>query len=142
MGKAANQVKAFKSKVQKRFRFIARTAALAVNNRAQVTVFEGGRMRVDTGFLVGSNAGAVGERPRGPVRGEKDRKYPIGTYTGIPVAVALLQWEPNEQTPFYVGWTANYARFREANDGFLRGALEMWGVEVKKAVAQARAGGI
>lgn len=142
MGKASDQVRAFKNKVHKRYRAIARTAVLETNNLAQVTVGEGGRLRVLTGFLRASNAGASGARPSGPTRGEKDKNYPVGSYVGEPVAVALLGWDPISQEPFFVGWTANYARYREAHDGFMRGAVEMWPETVKKARKKVRAGGI
>lgn len=134
----ADQVAASVRKFKRRYRATARGAIQKTNSIAQETVFEGGRMRIKTGFLRASNSGAVGQMPRGPVRGEKDGKYAVGSFVGTPVSTALLSWEPLLQVPFYVGWTANYARLREANDGFLREAVGQWGETVRQVGEDAR----
>ena len=156
MGKFEDQVNKFARKYEARLRAVARTAvqdtiAIAQEvgmppNAAQGAVSVGGvlgggggRMRVDTGFLRASIQAALNAMPSGPSTNEGThggkKKYPIGKQAaGEPVAVTLLQWDPNKSGKIFVGWTAEYARHREAQDGFLRGAVEKWDATVYKAV--------
>jgi hypothetical protein len=157
MGKFENQITQFARKYEKRYRAIAKTAVQDTISMAQrvgvseamkkkaasvaVSVQGGGRMRVDTGFLRASIQAALHGMPRGPTQNEGNQKYPVGSQvTGQNVTAVLLQWNPNDGTTFFVGWTANYARYREAKDGFLRGAIEKWDQTVYKAVAKVGAG--
>lgn len=136
------QVNRFRRKYQARLRVVARTAVQTTLSQAQRTVPEGGRMRIDTGFLRASLQAALGSMPRGPSEniggyGGK-RKYPLGMQAhGLPVAAVLLKWEPG-QDDLYAGWTASYARPREYHDGFLRGAVENWKTNVKTATLAAQ----
>ena len=102
---------------------------------AQKPLLAGGRMRIKTGFLRASILANIGSLPIGPTSNPDQNKYsgPIGE----PVAATLLRWDPNTGDAIYVGWTANYARYREAHDGFMRGALEVWDHTVSKAVKKA-----
>jgi len=95
-------------------------------------------MRFDTGFLRASIQAALGTMPSGPTTNEGGRTFSEGQQVaGEPVSVTLLRWEPGRDTLF-VGWTANYARFREAKDGFLRGAVELWPRTVDAAAKRVR----
>ena len=126
-----DQVADFTKKYKKRMRATARLSVEKTAEMANVPTAKGGRMRVDTGFLRSSIAARVGGMPSGPSSGD-------GPTAGTPIAVTLLQWEPDEGK-VYVGWTANYARPREYRDGFMRGAVEKWPQTVDAVVRQVKA---
>ncbi len=144
MGKFAGQVRSFGKKFEAGYRATARTAVQETISRAQRTRGEGGDMRVDTGFLRASIQAALHNMPSGPVTGGDHpgtTKTPIiSQFAGTAVSAVLLRWDPLMQTSLFVGWTANYARHREAQDGFLQGAVEIWDQTVDNAARQVRAG--
>ncbi len=144
MGKFEDQINKFARKYEARLKLIAQISVQDTVSMAQKTRPEGGRMLIDTGFLRASVQAGVGQMPSGPTRGKKGAKkgeYAIGTQvTGEPVSVTLLRWDPNKSIPVFIGWTANYARHREAQDGFLRGAVEKWDQIVFKAVKKVEIG--
>lgn len=110
---------------------VAKTAVDYVVDDAQMTVAKGGRMRVDTGFLRSSIAAALGTMPSGPsVRGAD----PMGDAGQVGLMVA--RWDV--KTPLYIGWTANYAIYRESYDGFMEAALQNWPQHVGRAINEAR----
>lgn len=135
----AEQIAAFNDKYQARLRVTAQESVQEVVSVAQRTIYEGGRMRIKTGFLRASIQAALGTMPAGPSDNPRDINFPVGMQaSGSPVSVTLLRWDINTGTPIYVGWTANYARHREAFDGFLRGALEQWDAIVEKNAKRVR----
>lgn len=135
----AQQVAAFSDKLDKRLRATARSSVQDTVEMAQKPLNAGGRMRVDTGFLRASIQAAIGHMPSGPTKRGEDQNYPNGTQVaGEPVSVTLLKWDPADGQHLFVGWTANYARFREYQDGFLRGATEQWAETVRKAAKRVR----
>ncbi len=136
--KFSKAIEKFALDAEKRYRAIARTAAQAVVKNAQKTVGEGGRMRIDTGFLRASIAAAVGQMPSGPSANDRDETYSVGSYVGENPAATFLRWDPNKGEILYIGWTANYARYREAHDHFLKLAVQRWDQEVAKAAKSIR----
>lgn len=82
---------------------------------------KGGRMRVDTGFLRASGQASLNGMPQGPIRGDKDK-----TYTWKDGVILAMVDGMAIGATFYFGWTAEYAKYREAYDGFLEGALMKW----------------
>lgn len=141
MGKFSAQVGAFSEKFERRYRATARTAVQDTIAMAQRTRGEGGRMRVDTGFLRASIQAALHNMPSGPTTNDRGEQFRVGAQVaGEPVAATLLKWDPLTRTTLFVGWTANYARHREAQDGFLQGAAELWDQTVDKAAKRAEAG--
>lgn len=135
----AQQVAAFADKYDKRLRASARYAVQETVEMAQKPLRAGGRMRIDTGFLRASIQAAIGYMPAGPVVNELEQNYPDGTQVaGDPVSVTLLKWTPFDGQHLFIGWTANYARYREYEDGFLRGATEQWDATVKAAVKRVK----
>lgn len=101
-----------------------------VVNAAQLPTGKGGRMRVDTGFLRASGQMTLNGFPTGPIRGDDDATkyfYDDGERPGSEVTpVALILARASLGTDIYFGWTANYARYRESQDGFLRLAAQRW----------------
>ena len=79
---------------------------------------KGGRMRVDTAFLRNSLFVSLSGMPSGPSRGDDGNLEPLEfslEMSGLALGDTI-----------YAGWTANYARWREYEDGFMRGAAENW----------------
>lgn len=108
---------------------------------AQKTTLNGGKMRVDTGFLRRSGAGSLEGMPVGAGRGRKRGAQD-------PASGVLPEYKYDEQQDFltvilnkmkigdvfYWGWTATYAKYREAYDGFLETSLQNWQGYVDKSV--------
>lgn len=97
----------------------------------QIPLAKGGKMHVKTGFLRTSGIGAIGSMPRGPGRGD-----PNGRYNWEPGALAAVLAKLKLGDNFYWGWTANYALYREAYDGFMEASLMKWQQFVDKSVAE------
>ena len=135
MGKFSDQIKSRVSTYDRRARTTARKAMEMTVNDMMTLRSQGGRLRLDTGFLANSAGASIGQIPTGP------SESPGGTITtqltGLPLPVALLQWQPGQT--FYWGFTANYSRFRESEDGFVRGAAEKWQGNVRDAARDAKA---
>ena len=132
----------FGQRYQARLRAVARESVQDVIEIAQTPTGDGGRMRIDTGFLRASIQAALHAMPSGPTLPKKGAKK--GEYTrqaaGEPVAVALLRWDPNTNDRLFVGWTADYARARDAHDSYLTGAVELGDQIVKRAAKKAAVG--
>jgi hypothetical protein len=100
-----------------------------------------GKMRVDTGFLRSSGTSAINQIPKGESRGRERKKGEVGVlaeYAGyerkisqeLQVTLARLKLGDT----FNYGWTAYYAKYREAYDGFLESAVQKWQTIVDNAV--------
>jgi hypothetical protein len=113
-----------------RLNAVMRQAISAVVDDAQTPVAKGGKMRIDTGFLRSSGVASLNAAPRGIARGEKNRTY---TWDGESLNKILAKMIIGDA--FYFGWTAHYAKYREAHDGFLESALQKWQSHVDKATA-------
>lgn len=110
--------------VERRVTAVFRNATKRVINEAQRPRAKGGRMPVQTGFLRNSGRAGTGNLPKGPIRGNKGRSYDWEKMSQAEV-MALIDNTPVGEKIFF-GWTAIYARRREYEDGFLRGAMEQW----------------
>lgn len=106
---------------------------------AQTPQGKGGRMRVDTGFLRASGAASLSGMPAGPSRNESGAPVasPERFREDASVAVAIANLSIGET--IYFGWTADYARYREYQDGFLRLATQRWQATVDEVVKEANA---
>lgn len=92
---------------------------------------EGGKMKVDTGFLRSTGSGALNALPRGESEGRKRNPGEIGVlpeyadYDFKPSLQALLiKMKPEDM--LYWGWSANYAAIREFYDVFIVSACQNW----------------
>ena len=147
---------------QRRIEAVVKTAAQSVATESNKAVGAGGQMRVDTGFLRASQAGQVGSMPSGETAPDKataakdkataakdkataakhskardaERKK-AQAVAANEVSFKLLAWDLKD--PFYIGWTANYARYREMHDGFLKTQTQNWQKHVDAAAAKAKA---
>lgn len=116
-------IEKFADKAQARTLAVAQMSIQNVIDDAQLSVAKGGRMRVDTGFLRASGTASLNGMPSGPVRG--DSKIPdFYSPDSQSVTLTLAQFKLGQT--FWFGWTANYARAREAKDAFLRLAAQRW----------------
>lgn len=100
---------------------------------AQTPEAKGGKMKVDTGFLRASGQLSLTGMPSGPVRGADGQNYDYNPTTTITV----LNGYKSGDTLFF-GWTAEYAIYREAYDGFLISAIQNWQKIVDRNTAALR----
>lgn len=128
---------------ENRMILVLRDAVSNIIDDAQKPVAKGGKMRVDTGFLRSSGVAELNKIPSGLGRGRARKPGEIGvlpeyTYDESkgPVNVVLARLKVGDT--FFFGWTANYAKYREAYDGFLETALQNWQSHVDKAVEKLR----
>lgn len=124
---------------EKRLVLVMKQSLINAINEMQTPVAKGGKMRVDTGFLRASGQASLTGVPTGPSIKPKDatkgkiddgeKKYPQTEAT-----IGQLQFG----ITFYFGWTANYARYREAYDGFMYATVQNWQKIVDDVVAEAK----
>ncbi len=124
---------------EKRMLMVMKQSLLNAINEANTPVAKGGKMRVDTGFLRASGQASLNGVPNGPsmkpkdaVKGQYDdgnRKYPE-----IETTIGQMQFG----STLFFGWTANYAIYREARDGFLYSTVQNWQRIVDAVVAEAK----
>ena len=137
MGTFSAKVEAMTKKYQMQMRVVMRDSVQTTVKMAQEIAKEGGRMRVKTGFLRASVGASIGQMPSGTsINPDPTADEVVFKVDGKAVAATLLRWQPGET--LYVGWTANYARPREARDGFLRGAVERWDETVDLTVIKTK----
>lgn len=135
----AAQVASWADKVEGAAEAIFKEAAQAVVEEMQTPVSEGGRMRVDTGFLRNSLMASTAAMPaivpgKGPADGATygfDMGQVEATIAGADLGQTL-----------YFGYTAGYAAYREygangeAGDAFVRLAVQRWPAIVNQKAAE------
>jgi hypothetical protein len=97
----------------------------------QVTIYNGGKMRVDTGFLRASGAARLGGLPVGASENPGKISH---NWDGANLELTLGQMQLGDA--FYWGWTAKYAKYREVYDGFMESALQNWQNRINSSVAK------
>lgn len=102
-------------------------------NEMQTPVAKGGKMRVDTGFLRASGQASLNGMPSGPSRPTKGGVF---DYQGGKTEATIGGMEFG--AVLYWAWSANYAAYREAYDGFMYSTLQNWQQIVDKVVAEAK----
>lgn len=116
--------------------FVMRDSIQEMVEDMQTPRSRGGRMRVDTGFLRASGIANLGSIPIGLSKNPYNhKKKEIGE---------IYKWESASFTNilknmklgdiFFFGWTANYAKHREAYDGFMEASLQNWQGYVNSAI--------
>lgn len=106
-------------------------------NDVQTPTAKGGRMRVDTGFLRASGQASLNGMPTGPSQKPSgEAKYDDGS--DVPTSVVLTIAKMKLGESIWFGWTANYAKYREAHDAFLRLGVQRWQQIVDKNVIELR----
>lgn len=114
---------------------VVQDAAQEMAIDANTPVAKGGRLRVDTGFLRNSIAARVGSLPQGP--NLKPDGYSKPSWDSSAVTSVIMSMELGQK--LYIGWSAEYAIYRENQDGFARLAAMSWPQYVAKATAKIKA---
>lgn len=134
--KFSAQVDAIILKTDKRMIAMVRESTARTIEIAQRPVAKGGKMRVDTGFLRVSGQLSFTGMPTGPVRGDPRPPDTEGPTYPDPEAVELKLAGYKLGFTIFFGWTANYARARNAYDGFLDDAVAQWPKTVADVVEE------
>ena len=143
----AAQVKEWADKVPEAIEAVRNDSAQEVVEIMQTPTAEGGKMRVDTGFLRASLLGSTSAMPRidpnrKPRKRNKDETGVIYPNEGE-VIEATIAGADLEDT-LYFGYTAAYAGAREYGargqppDAFVRSAAQKWPQIVEKNVKSVR----
>lgn len=127
------KVDAWIGKSRQRMLAVFRSSVQQVINDAQLPAAKGGNMRVDTGFLRASGAASLTGVPSGPSRADAS-----GSFEYDAGSVDLVILGAGLRDTIWFGWTAQYARAREKEDGFLRLAAQGWQQAVFSSVAKVK----
>lgn len=124
---------------EKRMLMVMKQSLINAINEMQTPVSKGGKMRVDTGFLRASAQASLNGVPNGPSMKPKDAtkgQYDDGSrkYPEIEATIGQMQFG----STLFFGWTANYAKYREAYDGFAYSTIQRWQQIVDAVVAEAK----
>lgn len=126
-------------RTEQRLLNVVAVSIMELVNEAQTPTVQGGKMRVDTGFLRSSGISSLNTPPVGASVGRKRNKGETGflyQWDGEAIGVTLAKMKIGDT--FYFGWTAKYAKYREAFDGFLESAVQKWQNIVDQKVATYR----
>lgn len=124
------KVEKWVAKSERRALAVFKESTQRVLEQASVPTAKGGRMRVDTGFLRDSLDSSLSGMPVGPSRREEG--HPPKDDADDAIARAKMG------DTIYAGWTAEYARPREAYDGFAEAAAQDWDKIVRETVREAK----
>lgn len=103
-------------------------------NEAQTPTYKGGNMRVDTGFLRNSGKAQINSVPSGASENTGER---LSDWDNTNTVLTINNAKLGDS--IYFGWTANYARYRENKDGFVRLAAQNWNRTVQQVVRDLKA---
>jgi hypothetical protein len=117
----------------KRMNLVMKQSLQNTINEMQTPTSKGGKMRMDTGFLRASGQSSLNGMPTGPSRKPAEGQFDW-TASDTTATIGKMKFG----STFFWGWTANYARVREAYDGFRDSALQNWQQTVDKVVADAK----
>ena len=128
---------------EKRMNLVMQQSLLNAINEMQVPVAKGGKMRVDTGFLRASGQSSLNGAPTGPSIFPKEHEHLRGQHLGTLDTFKIADTEVTIGkmkfgSTFFWGWTANYAKYREAYDGFMYSVIQNWQQIVNKVVNEAK----
>lgn len=119
---------------EKRLTLVMQQSLLNAVNEMQTPTAKGGRMRVDTGFLRASGQSSLNGMPTGPSRNMNGQTNIIWNENQTELVIAKLTFG----STFFFGWTANYAKYRNAFDGFLDVTVQRWQQIVDNVVNEAK----
>jgi len=111
---------------------VYRQAAQETIKEAQTPTAKGGRMRVRTGFLINSGIAELNSIPSG--ESEPPEGYMKAGWDPQPMVLTINKATLQDRIVF--GWVANYAIFREAQDAFLRLAVQNWPQTVNRVAKE------
>lgn len=117
-------IQKFVTKSDERLLAVMRGSLRDMVNDMQTTVREGGRMRVDTGFLWNSGGASLDGYPTGVSKRPEDAIAGQYAWNVSSLDAVLLNMKLGDT--FFWGWVAEYAPVRETYDGFMDTALQNW----------------
>lgn len=123
-------MKDWKIKTEKAIELVVKASAQDISNEMVLSVNEGGRMRVDTGFLRNSLVGSTDAMPRIDPGANPSDDAEKNSYPNPDVSMVILGADISR--PIYLGFTAAYAVHREYGhngvppDAFVRMASLKW----------------
>lgn len=129
-GTFEQQVKNITKRTQELLLAAVKNTIRKVVEEAQTPVREGGKMRVDTGFMRWSGTATLNEIPagltKGRLRGKGEQgvlpEYAMKDKGGKMLNECLVNMKIGDT--FYFGWTAEYAPHWEMYDGFMISAVK------------------
>jgi len=124
---ATATVSKFIGKTERRTEAIVKQSVQDLIEFVQLPTGKGGRMRIDTGFLRSTGQASLTGMPTGPSRPTSDEKVFYDDGSGeVPDTVILTIVRFKLGDRIWFGWTANYAKYREGHDAFLRLGVQNW----------------
>ena len=130
------QVDRIVANTEKRVDLVMKQSLMKSINEMQLADKKGGKMRVDTGFLRASGQPSLTGMPSGPNIKPKDAQPGQYDWADKQVQATIAGMETG--ATFFWGWTANYAKYREAYDGFMHTVLQKWQQTVDGVIAEAK----
>lgn len=134
MASFSQQLDAWTRQTSARVEAVFKTAVQDLATEMLTPVGKGGRLRVDTGFLLNSFSAAVNSIPRG--ESERPTGYRATDFDMMPITAAILSAKIGDR--IVIGTAASYAVYREAQDGFLRIPVQNWQQIVDNAVRKVK----
>lgn len=122
-------IKDWRVKTEMVIRAVVQESLQSLVDEVQTPRAKGGRMPVDTGFLINSGHAALNSMPAG--ESVQPEGYRNTDYDAAPVLLVINRFQPGDR--FVFGWTANYARSMEARYAFMRMAAQNWTQIVDRA---------
>lgn len=125
----AAQIEEWVRETEERMLAVTRDALNTMVNDMQLRERDGGRMRIDTGFLRLTGKAALNAIPSGPSQkpaGVVSGQYTgeLDTWDGDALLAVLMDMKLGDT--FYWGWTAAYAPVRNNYDGFMDIPVQNW----------------
>lgn len=125
MGEFMAEIDAWSRQTEQRMTAVFRQSAQTVAETVKMTRDRGGHMRVKTGFLRASLMASTSQMPGINPMAEPAENAPDNSYAEDGnVTLVIAGADPGETV--YLGFTANYARPREYQDGFVRLTAQQW----------------
>lgn len=115
----------------KKLNLVQKQALINIIEEMQTPVSKGGKMHVDTGFLRASGQASLNGMPTG-------QSIPSKTIPQVESNATLIIGQMQLGSTLFWGWTANYAKYREAYDAFMYSAIQNWQKTVDNVVAEAK----
>jgi len=130
MGKFSADVGSWVRQSEKRIKAVRNEAAQTMASEIRKPVSQGGRMKIDTGYLRASLMGSTSQMPSINPEGVpgEGQTYSAGDEIALVIAGASIT------DTIYMGFTAAYARPREYLDGFVRLPAQRWQQIVQETV--------
>ena len=145
----AKQVDAWTRKSHNRMHTVFQESTQNLINEAQQSIWKGGLMPINVGFLTNSGTAALNSIPSGESKAPEG--YNQTVWDPSPVAIVIASADIGDRIVF--GWTAEYARrmeygfqgadslgreYNQAGYAFMRTAANRWTAIVNETIADVK----